>query len=157
MVKESFYIHGHENIRSTHKSTIEFTKEKGLSTKGDCIIGIDCKKGCKDISGKVREAIRDFESRIRITISADTESGYVEDIVHGSGHPDLELSDDKDMVIRKSGHISSRTVCIGADKGAKDLDRRLVEHLSTKENMADVKIEVIKHKKPKTKEINMIW
>ena len=31
---------GHPNIRATHKTTLEVTKEKELSPRGDCIIGI---------------------------------------------------------------------------------------------------------------------
>ena len=36
-----FSARGHENIRGVHKTTFEFTKEKELTLKGDCIIGVN--------------------------------------------------------------------------------------------------------------------
>jgi uncharacterized protein len=39
------------------------------------------------------------------------------------------------MVVRKSGFISGRTLMIGADKAAADLDRRFVEKLKNSENI----------------------
>ena len=35
-----FPCYGHENILSTHKTTIEFTKDSELTLDGDCILGI---------------------------------------------------------------------------------------------------------------------
>ena len=37
----TFKAYGHENIRATHNRTIEFTKHKELSVRGDCIIGVN--------------------------------------------------------------------------------------------------------------------
>ena len=36
----SFNCYGHENITARHKTTLEFTKDRDLSLKGDCIIGV---------------------------------------------------------------------------------------------------------------------
>ena len=36
-----FFIYGHENISAKHKTTIEFTKDKEVSRKGDCILGVN--------------------------------------------------------------------------------------------------------------------
>ena len=36
----SFTAYGHKNILATHKTTIEFTKDKELSLKGNCIVGV---------------------------------------------------------------------------------------------------------------------
>jgi uncharacterized protein len=46
------------------------------------------------------------------------------------GSPELRLVHPKDIVIRKSGYISDRTLAIHADKASKDLTRILVEKLS---------------------------
>ena len=36
-----FRAWGHPNIKATHKTTLEFTKENYVSPEGDCIIGIN--------------------------------------------------------------------------------------------------------------------
>ena len=41
---------GHPNIVANHKTTLEFTKEKHLSPKGDCIVGINANKSIKEIA-----------------------------------------------------------------------------------------------------------
>jgi hypothetical protein len=39
-IKEVIFAQGHENILATHKTTLEFTKDKRLSKKGDCIVAV---------------------------------------------------------------------------------------------------------------------
>ena len=36
-----FSAYGHENILGTNKKTFEFTKDRDLSLKGDCIVGVN--------------------------------------------------------------------------------------------------------------------
>ena len=40
-MRYSFTCYGHENITAKHKTTLEFTKDKDLSLKGDCIVGVN--------------------------------------------------------------------------------------------------------------------
>src|SRR3989338_4531072 len=40
-VPYSFNAYGHSNITATHKTTVEFTKDKDLSLKGSCILGVN--------------------------------------------------------------------------------------------------------------------
>jgi hypothetical protein len=49
--------------------------------------------------------------------------------VKASGSPHLVLTHPSDIVIRRSGYVSDRTLAIHADKSANDLSRRLVEKL----------------------------
>ena len=35
-----FKAYGHPNITAKHKTTLEFTKDKELSLRGDCIVGV---------------------------------------------------------------------------------------------------------------------
>jgi len=61
----------------------------------------------------------------RIVVELHT-SGMVERIL-GRGSNLLTLTDEKDLVIRKSTYVSSRTLMINADKAAADLSRRFVQ------------------------------
>ena len=40
-MKYSFHAFGHKNLLGTHKNTLEFTKDKNLTLKGDCIVGVN--------------------------------------------------------------------------------------------------------------------
>ena len=58
----SFNAYGHENVKATHKNTIEFTKEKELTPQGDCILGVnsdfDFKKIAEFIKGKSKISVK---------------------------------------------------------------------------------------------------
>jgi len=54
----------------------------------------------------------------------------VSDVVCGWGDEKLMLSDEWRMIFRRSSYIEPATVFIGADKSARDLNRRLVRELS---------------------------
>jgi hypothetical protein len=57
------------------------------------------------------------------------------EVITGFGSTNLSLSDTDDMVVRKSGFVSGRTLMIGADKAARDLDRAFVDKLKTSEDI----------------------
>ena len=59
---------GHENIRSTHKKTIEITKDSELTTKGDCIIGVNASYSCLDLPSSLKEKLQDPKSKVRFSI-----------------------------------------------------------------------------------------
>jgi len=111
---------GHPNITAIHKTTIEFTKEKGLSLKGNCIIGVNADFDTKELKRFVKQK---SNSKITIKIMVDN---IIEEI-HAVLNPDF--NDNHELVIRKSDFISKRTFAIKGDKAAKDLDRKLVKKL----------------------------
>ena len=49
MVQDEIIFYGHPNVRSTHTRTIEITKAPTLSLRGDCIIGVNANKACRDL------------------------------------------------------------------------------------------------------------
>lgn len=129
MIKLHFTIKGHKNTLSTHRNTLEFTKDKDLTLNGDCILGVDANfKITKDILKA---------KKIKITIS----SGDISDNIICDINPGFE--NDHEIVIRKSGFISGRTLGIHADKAAVDIDRRIVNILKDSNNNASVEIEGI--------------
>ncbi len=113
---------GHENIRSTHKKTIEITKESELTTRGDCIIGVNASYSCYDLPQSLKEKLQNPKSIVRFLIKvADHEF-----VVNGRGHKDLTLTHKEDIVIRKSSFASPRTIAIKCDKTSNLLPREMV-------------------------------
>ena len=124
-VTEVIGARGHGNVRSSHKTTLEITKEKSLTKRGDCIIAVGATKGAKDLGLKFREAAKGKAAKIKITV----EAGGVKEFVNARGTPELLLTHSIDLVVRKSDYVCGRTVAIGADKAASDLSKELVEKL----------------------------
>ena len=130
-ITEIILARGHRNVQSTHKSTLEITKDDTLSKRGDCIIAVSADKVLADLSPQFKESLRGENSEITILI----EAGGITETVNAYGDPRLILSHPTDMVVRKSSHICSRTLAIKADKAACDLSRELVERLKNREQI----------------------
>ena len=126
-VTEVINAYGHWNVRSTHETTFEITKERSLTKRGDCVIAVGATKGARDLSQEFRKAVKIEGAKITITI----EAGRVKETVKARGMPRLLLTHPTDLVVRKSNYVCGRTVAIGADKAAGDLSRKLVEKLKS--------------------------
>lgn len=137
-ISEVVMAYGHENIQATHKSTLEITKEKWLSVKGDCVIATSADKGLNELSEKFRGSLRRKDSELAILI----EAGDVRDIVNAYGSPLLVFTHPTDMVVRKSKYICGRTLAIRADKAACNLSRELVKKLKNPSEKVRIKLTV---------------
>jgi len=115
---------GHTNVKCTHKTTLEITKENYLTSTGDCIIGISADKSMLDFPEDFKEMLRKAD-RIVVEILVDD----LREVIVGRGHKDLILNHPTDIVIRKSTYICPRTLMISANKSAKDIDREIVRRL----------------------------
>ena len=116
---------GHKNITSLHKSTFEVTKDVEIGPTADCIVGTSADKSMLDFSEEFKAMIAD--SNTHVTVVLETENGH--DEIHGFGHENLTLNHPTDIVCRTSDFTCSRTLMIGADKAARDLDEDLVDDL----------------------------
>lgn len=124
MLKETILCYGHENVKATHRSTLEITKEEFLTPRGDCIICIKADKGLKDLSENFKKALREGKKlRIRIIV------GESIDEILAFGSKNLNFENPVSMVIRKSDYIDGRTLAIKANKAARDIKREIVEKL----------------------------
>ena len=132
MEVDVFTARGHPLITSLHRSTIEVTREPEVGPGGDCIVSVSSSRGCRDLSEGVKRAIREG-GEMYLLLEA---SGWTEE-VRGVGHPELALSHPDEMVFRKSGFISPRTVFIRSDRSASDLPRDFIALLK---NRPEVKI-----------------
>lgn len=123
-MKYSFNAYGHENILSSHQTTIEFTKDKGLSLRGTCIIGVKADFELDKLRGFIKSIINNKKAlKIIIKIKA----GNFQEEVIAEVNPDF--NDDKEMVIRKSNFIDKRTFAINANKSAFELSRGFINNL----------------------------
>ncbi len=130
-----FRAFGHPNILGTHKTTLEFTKDKEVSLKGDCIVGV---KADFDLE-KLRKFIKKCNNnKIEITISKKIKNKKIYETINAEINP--EFNSNKELVIRKTGFVSERTFAINADKAAFELNRDLVKFLKRRESKVDITI-----------------
>ena len=141
VLKDTIVAHGHENVRGTHKTTFEVTKEEELTPRGDCIIGVGADKSVRDLDEEIKEALK-RGARAEILIRLPDYG--IEEKVFGFGSPRLSFSDGKDVVVRKSDYTCGRTLLIHANKSALDLDREMIELLRDKSTVIELKMIVKK-------------
>ena len=132
----SFNAKGHFNVLSTHKTTIEVTKDDFLTKNGDCIIGICAENSLFDLPEEIKFQLKEGK-KARITF----ECGGIKDTVNAKGSEKLSFKSTRCMIIRKSNHICGRTLAIKADKASCDLKRDLIENLKQAKDLI-VTIEV---------------
>ena len=116
---------GHKNIRSTHKNTIEITKDKDLTVKGDCIIGVNANYGCADFPTMLKNKLRNSHSIVKIDIIVNDLLFYVK----GNGNSNLSFTNTKDIVLRQSSYMCSRTLAINCNKSAYSIPRNMIRSL----------------------------
>ena len=135
MIKETIICYGHKNVKATHRSTLEITKEDYLTPRGDCIICVKANKGLKELSDEIKEALKRGK-KVKIRITADD----IVDELEAVGDERLTFENEISMVIRKSEYVDGRTLAIRANKAARDIKRELVEKLKNPEQMVVVEI-----------------
>ena len=135
MLKERIVCYGHENVKATHRSTLEITKEDYLTPRGDCIICVKANKGLKELSDEIKKALKSGK-KVKIRITADD----IVDELEAVGDERLTFENEISMVIRKSEYVDGRTLAIGANKAARDIKRELVEKLRNPEQRVVVEI-----------------
>jgi hypothetical protein len=118
--------HGHENVTAEHVSTLEFTSDDFLTPAGDCILAIEADRVPVDSDDAFVDACRDADATITATIEA---AGHTHEVT-GRGHPDFSFENERSHVIRTSDYVDDRTVMVGADGAAADVDRELVAALA---------------------------
>ena len=129
--EETIAAVGHENVTARHASTFEVTTDDFLTEAGDCILGIEADRAPADFGPAFVEACQEPDATITATVEVRDRSGIVgSETIEGRGHPDLTFEDDRSLVGRTSDYVDDRTVMVGADRSAGDLDRGLIEVLA---------------------------
>src|SRR3989344_1922323 len=117
----TFEAFGHRNILATHKATLEFTKDCDLSRNGDCIIGVRSNFELDKLKAFLKTKSPDDRLNIQIMVNGQ------KFILNATINPDF--SDGHEIVIRRSGFASSRTLAVNSDAGAIDVPRSIIRLL----------------------------
>lgn len=139
---------GHENILGTHKNTLEITRESEISKRADCIIGVSSTKSCSDLDSTLVDHIKTCGEMAFVICVEDCQFEF-----SGFGSQDLELSDEKEMVFRKSEFASPRTAAIRCDSAAIDIPRRMIELLQNAQTRGSIEIAAIQRIGPSAREL----
>jgi hypothetical protein len=120
-----------------HKTTVEITTEDYLTQEGTCIIGIRADQALSDVPAEIKALVASERTKIVLRMKA---GDFTEKVV-GRGDPRLTYLDTVSMVARKSSFVCDRTLMVGADKAASDLDRSFVDSL--KDSSASIECELL--------------
>ena len=126
----NFRAKGHANITGTHKNTLEFTKDKEIGRKADCIVGVNSDFDVKELMEFIKG-----KDKIRVKIRL----GEIVD--EFSCRVNHEFKDEREMVFRIGEFDSRRTLGLRCSKAAKDLDRGIIDGL--KESEKKIQIEIL--------------
>jgi 16S rRNA C1402 (ribose-2'-O) methylase RsmI len=130
-----FRARGHRNIKATHRKTLEITREAGLTERGSCIVGV-----AADFEPRRVALLRGpVVMRLRVVGLDGAEEEAVEEEVRAIVTPHMAARET--LVIRRSGQRAGRTFAFSADKGARDLDRKLIRALRDPAAVLEVEIE----------------
>jgi len=135
-VKEVITAYGHPNITASHSTTFEITKSEDLGEEADCIIAVKANKACKKLKKEFKDALKEGE-KIEITLEVEG----INDKITAYGSPALKLTDEKDIVVRKTDFIDDRTLAILADKAASDLNKELIEKMKNPKTKIKITLE----------------
>ena len=125
-MEEVVRARGHEHVLAGHASTFEVTSDGYLTPAGDCILGVDADRTPADFDPAFVAACQSDAARVLATVEA---GGHTQRVA-GRGHPELSFESRRSLVCRTSDYVDDRTVMVGADAAAADLDRDLVAALS---------------------------
>lgn len=132
-MKYSFKAFGHKNILATHKTTLEITKDKEVTRKGDCIIGVGADYSLKSI----KDILKDNNKIILII-----EAGNVREEI--SAKINHSFNCENEIVLRKTNFISERTLGIDASKSSFEIKRDLIKKIGNPENEISIILETLR-------------
>ncbi len=134
-----FYAQAHDTISATHPTTLEITKDDRLTQRGDCIVAVKSSKGLCDLPPALKRVLSTPDGMARLTVRV----GMVSFSLEGRGAQGLTFSDPAEIVVRKSGFVSDRTLMVLANRGAGDIPREMVKLLQDPKNRVTIEISVL--------------
>ena len=121
----SFHAFGHPRILSTHPTTIEITRSQNLTIRGDCVIGVKSSHGLGDFPDEIKRLLGNNSGRGRLEMRVRDQVVSIE----GRGAKGLRFMDLNEIVVRRSGFVSERTLMVYSDKAALDIPRQMIKLL----------------------------
>jgi uncharacterized protein len=107
---------GHAAITASHAKTVELVAEPEIGPRATCVAAVDVRVKSGDLLG------------LRGWIDLTIEAGGVTDVVRGHANPAFAAGDR--LVVRQAPAPVRDALLVEADKGAAELDRRLVAALA---------------------------
>lgn len=133
-----FEARGHAGILSTHPTTLEITRDKDLTERGNCIVAVGSSVGLQDLPAAMKRALATDLCRARLTLGIGDQTFSVE----GQGNSALTFSHPAEFVVRKSGFVSDRTLMVYSNRAAADIPRSFVRLLRDPAQKIRVKLEI---------------
>jgi uncharacterized protein len=99
-------------------------------------VAVNSSGGVQSLPEDLKRVLSSSGGRGRLALRV----GSLEFVVVGRGDPRLTFSHETDLVVRKSGFISDRTLMIFADKSSVDIPRDMVRLLQDPANGVTVEI-----------------
>jgi hypothetical protein len=131
-----FHAYGHPAILSTHPTTLEITTSPKLTHRGDCVVAVRSSSAVRNLTEDLKRVLSNSSGRGQLRLQV----GPFEFTVEGRGDPRLTFSHETDLVVRKSGFISDRTLMVHADKSSMDIPLDMVRLLQDPTNRVSVEI-----------------
>lgn len=120
------HARGHDNVTARHGSTFELTADDWLTSAGDCILAVEADLVPAGFPEPFAEACRSRDATVAVELRA---GGHAQTVTAG-GDERLTFDSEHSAVVRTSDYVDDRTVAVGADAAAADLDRDLVAALA---------------------------
>ena len=140
-MREVVHATGHEHVSAEHTSTFEVTSDDWLTPAGDCILAVSADRVPADFDDAFVAACRDRDATIRAKLIATTDDGdTITQTITGRGDPELSFENERSHVGRTSEYVDDRTVLVGADGAATDVDQELTNALTAG---ADLRLELV--------------
>jgi hypothetical protein len=127
---ERIHARGHEHVSSKHGSTVELTSDDWLTPAGDCIVGIEADTTPAEFDRAFVDACQSADATVSAEFEVQHDGETLTDTLTARGDPELTFEGDRSLVGRTSDYVDDRTVFVGADGAAADLDRDLIDALA---------------------------
>jgi hypothetical protein len=124
---------GHAAITASHAKTVELVAEPEIGPRATCVAAVDARVESGDLLG------------LRGWIDVTIEAGGVTDVVRGHANPAFAPGDR--LVVRQAPAPVRDALLVEADRGAADLDRRLVAALADPEATVTVTVSPAEHER----------
>ncbi len=132
----TFTARGHPSIRAMHRTTLEITTERRLTRRGDCIVAVGAEYGLLDLPSPIKMALSSERGLGKLSVRVRDQTFTVE----GKGSPQLAFTNPNEIVVRRSGFTSDRTLMVHATGAAVDIPRMMVKRLQDPEETIIVEI-----------------
>lgn len=107
---------GHPSIRATHRKTLELTREREITERATCVVGVGVEID--------EEALAMLHGRVELSLSV----GDMTETVRGRLNPAFRPGDP--LVVRRAAAVTRDALVVEADRAASDLPRSFVAALS---------------------------